>query len=144
MPKPDPEKVREWRKRSKPLERGDGPKRKTPMKRKNPKRKRKLYERNYGDRAAAVRDMHCLVVPLHALDQRITCRGRIVAAHVRARGMGGAKGDRRDLVNLCAKHHDEAGEYRTSQRAAFEAKWGVDLMEEARKLAERLDEQGYE
>ena len=137
MPKPDPEKIRAWRRRSKPL------------RRRNPKRAAKNYDRNYGERADAVRDMNCLCVPLTPPDKPIECRGRIHAAHVEPRRMGGCGGDRRKLANLCEKHHKEAGElpapgkYEGSQRQAFEEKWGVDLMEYAAWLAEQLDEMGY-
>lgn len=137
MPRPDPAKNRAWREGSKPLER------KAPIKKENRKRAAKQRERNFGERAAKVRDMHCLTVPLHALGERISCRGRIVAAHAKPRQMGGCgDGDRRMLVNLCEGHHDEAGEFRTSQRAEFEAKWGVDLVAEAAILAERFDAMG--
>lgn len=68
----------------------------------------------------------------------------VQAAHARARGMGGVKGDRRDLVPLCPKHHMESGEFRTSQRAAFEVRHGVDLVAEAARIAVELDERGYE
>lgn len=109
----------------------------------NKERRAKAYARNYGDRADYVRDMNCRILPLHKLLDRVTCSGRIQAAHVKARGMGGCKGDRRDLLNLCAAHHKEAGERRTSQRAAFEEKWGIDLEDEAKKLAEWLDGLGF-
>lgn len=104
------------------------------MKRRNPKRAKQAYARNYGDRGDAVRSMPCLITAAHGLS---------VAAHARARGMGGCKGTRRDLVNLCQRCHLEAGEARTSQRAAFEALHGVDLFAEAERIAVRLDEEGY-
>jgi hypothetical protein len=142
MPRADPQRLREWRENSKQLERH------TPIKKKNDKRAAAKYEKNYGVRADKVRAMHCLVVPLHALDQRITCRGRIVAAHAVPRKMGGCGGDRRKLVNLCAGHHDEAGEYAPpdryegSARQVFELRWGVDLLVHAAMLAARFDAMG--
>ncbi len=57
--------------------------------------------------------------------------------------MGGAKGDRRELVPMCAVHHLEAGEARTSERAAFEERYGLyDLRVIAWRIAEQLDEEG--
>jgi len=110
----------------------------------NPERRRDAYERNFGERADAVRAMRCLVHrPGVVRLARNACQGDIVAAHVRARGMGGAHGSRFDICPLCARHHDEAGEIRTSKRAAFEAKYGVDLQAEAERIAAELTEQGY-
>lgn len=60
-----------------------------------------------------------------------------------ARKMGGHGGDRRSLVPLCASHHEQAGEHRTSQRETFEAWLGLNLVEKADELAAALDEQGY-
>jgi hypothetical protein len=97
------------------------------------KRAAKLHERNFGERAAAVRAMPCLVPG---------CPRPSQAAHARARGMGGCGGDRRELVPLCAEHHRESGERRTSDRADFERLHGLDLEAEARRLAERFDEDG--
>lgn len=64
------------------------------------------------------------------------------AAHAKARGMGGAKGDRRDLIPLCPKHHRESGEFRTSQRAKFEERYAISLVDEAARIAAELDERG--
>ncbi len=58
--------------------------------------------------------------------------------------MGGAKGDRRQLVPLCATHHRVAGEHGTSDRRWFESGWGVDLQAEAARIAEKLDREGHE
>ena len=112
--------------------------RSTPLRRSTPlgrnrKRAAKLYARNFGERADAIRAMQCLV---HG------CPRPSQAAHTRARGMGGAKGDRRELVPLCAEHHREAGERRTSARADFERVHGLDLEAEALRLAECLDAEG--
>lgn len=106
----------------------------TAMKRSNAKRRRKAYARNFGERADAIRAMPCLVPG---------CPLPSVAAHARARGMGGAKGDRRSLVSLCQPHHVEAGEARTSQRADFERRHGVDLGTAAERTAAELDARGY-
>lgn len=99
----------------------------------NRARRAKSYARNFGPRADAVRAMPCLVAG---------CRLPTVAAHARARGMGGAKGDARELVPLCQPHHLEAGEHRTSQRAAFEERHGLDLTTEAARIAALLDQHG--
>lgn len=108
-------------------------KRDKPIAKRNAKRAAKTYERNFGTRAAVVRDMPCLV-----------CRSiPSQAAHVRARGMGGAKGDRRDLVPLCPAHHRDAGEHRTSTRADFERHHIIDLDKEAEKIAAEMDARGY-
>lgn len=125
----------------KPLERGrfkantkvdaDGqPKRRARLKPVNVKRRSAAYRRNYGgpdgEHADRVRAMPC------AVRGRLTraedaCEGRVVAAHEDARGMGGCGGGWADLVHLCVKHHEEAGERRTSARVAFEARYGINL-----------------
>lgn len=125
----DPAKLRAWRERSKPLGRSKG------VSRSNRKRRRVVYARNFGERADAVRAMPCLIDAGHGLS---------VAAHAKARGMGGCKGDRRSLINLCQSCHVEAGEYRTSQRADFERKYGVDLVAESEWLAVELDRRGLQ
>lgn len=132
----------------------------------NPERRAKTRARNYGDphpergdtRADRVRAMPCLGrrvpagggwVPLHV------CRTPVQAAHVDARGMGGRGGDARKLAPLCADAHREAGElpslwmrssperYATTQRGAWEARHGVDLLAEAERIAVELDAEGY-
>ena len=130
-----------------------GIKRRTPLKRSgslgrtsrinpvNRERKRKQYARNFGERATVIRSMPCLVAD-HC--DVTNCAGDPVAAHATARGMGGAKGDRRDLVPLCWWHHEEAGERRTSKRHAFELRYGFSVDEAAVRIAQLLDDQGYE
>lgn len=106
--------------RSAPLRRGDSKlERRTRIRPINRERAAKKFERNFGEKASFVRSLPCLVSGCLVPSQ---------AAHARARGMGGAKGDSTVLVPLCWQHHDEAGEYRTSDRAAFEARYGLDLM----------------
>lgn len=90
----------------------------------NRRRRKAKHARNFGNEADAVRRMPCLVCGAHA-----------EACHVTARGMGGAKGGRFDLVPLCRTHHQEAGEAETSQRAAFEREHGLDLRAEADHIA---------
>ncbi len=127
-------------KRGKPMKRGAPLRSKTQLRRgkrvapRNAKRRAKLYARNFGERAAFVRSMECL--------GSAGCAGPIEAAHVRARGMGGVRGSRRDLVPLCSRHHAEAGEARTSMRRTFELVHAVDLTAEAARIAASLDEAG--
>ena len=102
--------------------------RKTPMRTRNPKRRAAAYARNFGDHADTIRALPCLVPG---------CQHRAEAAHARARGMGGCKGSWRDLVPLCREHHEEAGEYRTTRRHAFELRHGVSLTVAAAELADR-------
>ena len=109
----------------------------TPMKRSNPARRAKMYARNFGPLAEAVRAMPCLVA--RARKARDLCRGRVQAAHVVARGMGGCGGDARSLVPLCARHHEESSARGTSKRAAFEARHGIVLQVEADRIAAQLD-----
>jgi hypothetical protein len=133
------------------------------MKRRNPKRAAKTFARNFGERGAPVRAMGCLCAKYcadwyfntlqaeHAngtperfdASELPACSGPIQACHTIARGMGGAKGDRRNLVPLCAHHHTEAGERGTSQREAFEKRYGLDLQAEAKRIAEQLDGDGF-
>jgi hypothetical protein len=105
--------------------------RRTALRRANPERRAKVFARTFGDRGAAVRAMSCLVRGCHLPAQ---------AAHAIARGMGGAKGTLRHLVPLCSGHHLEAGEYRTSARARFEERHGLDLLAEAERIAVLLDD----
>ena len=104
----------------------------------NRERRARAYARNFGERAEHVRAMRCLV----ADRMGHLCRTRIVAAHVIARGMGGAKGDRRDLIPLCWESHEWAGERGTDARARFEQFYGIDLQAEAARIASELDARG--
>lgn len=119
---------RSWMRRGKP------PQRKTWINRVNRERRAKLYARNFGEggeRGEVVRSMACLARG----DGR--CSGPIEAAHVVARGMGGCNSSSRQLVPLCRGHHREQGDrgIRT-----FEARHGLDLDAEARRVAEVVDE----
>lgn len=141
----DPEKLKAWQRRGKGLARGEGPKRTTAIKARNPKRRAAKWEKNYGARRAWIVSLGCLIAghPLHR------CEGPLDAAHVIATGMGGAKSDRRKIVCLCRAAHREAGEHPGigrwdgTQRAAFQAKYEVDLIEQAADLAARADALGY-
>lgn len=114
----------------------------------NPKRRREAFDRNFGERGEAVRAMPCLCgrKPGRVV-MNSGCRGPVQAAHTIARGMGGCGGDRRQLVPLCARHHEEAGEgswkpQQPSKRTAFEKRHGLDLKAEAERIAVELDERG--
>jgi len=145
-------------KRRKPLASGKPParsgklRRGTRVKRANHKRKAASHARNFGAEADAVRNTPCLVHRQLAIrggwgdnewmideplpDGWAACSPTASeAAHVTARGQGGAKGGRFDIVPLCRAHHDEAGEARTSQRAEFEQRYGLDLRAEADRVA---------
>jgi hypothetical protein len=148
--------------RRKPLARGKALARSTRLAPVNRERRVKVFERNFGQRAAEVRSLGCIVGARLGgeLDEQPTFIRKLVvavrhqesgqacdfggaqAAHAIARGMGGAKGSRRDLVPLCAKHHAEAGEARTSQRANFEQTYGISLTAEAARIAAELDAKG--
>ena len=104
--------------------------RRTPMRRTNPKRRAKLYARNYGERGDAVRGMACLLLASGG------CCGPIEAAHSLARGMGGMNGDRRNLVPLCRGHHRISGALAPSD---FVARYNIDLHAEAERIAAELD-----
>jgi hypothetical protein len=113
----------------------------------NAKRRKKTFDRNFGERGGPVRDMGCLCadpwITRHAPNgTRTWCSGDTQASHTIARGMGGAKGSRRNLVPLCAGHHAESGERGTSQREAFESRYGLDLQSEAERIALELDARG--
>lgn len=107
--------------------------RRTPIRRTNPARKRERYQRNYGERGAAVRLMQCLLAGQDKCDRPIE------AAHASARGMGGVKGDRRQLVPLCGRHHIISGRMAPSD---FIAKYQINLRHEADRIAVELDALG--
>lgn len=107
--------------------------RRTPMRRANPKRRAKLYARNYGERGDAVREMACLLISAGG------CWGPIEAAHTVARGMGGMNGDRRHLVPMCCGHHRISGALAPSD---FVARYKIDLRVEGRRVAAELDARG--
>ena len=90
----------------------------------NPDRRKKMFARNFGPKAAWVRDQGCVVCPYPS---------RAEAAHSRARGMGGCGGSAADLIPLCRSHHafldDQCG-----SSAVFQEATGVDLVAEAARL----------
>lgn len=87
----------------------------------NSKRRARLYERNFGDKADMIRLEPCCVCG--------DTRG-CDPAHVDARGMGGCKGDKSCLVPLCrACHH--LFDVVAVTVAKFKELTGVDLVEQA-------------
>jgi len=103
------------------------------MKLANRARAAKKYVRNFGDRGHAVREMPCLLAAAGG------CEGAIEAAHAVARGMGGARGDRRQLVPLCRHHHRASG---SMGAVTFAARYRIDLVHEAVAIAAALDARG--
>lgn len=84
-------------------------------------------------RGTAVREMPCLLAATGG------CEGPI-HAHARARGMGGAGGDLRELVPLCWHHH---GVSHSMAAKDFAALYRIDLRQEAQRIARELDARGY-
>lgn len=124
-----------------------------PRGRKSAKRRAKVKAKGFGaprpgdgrTRADAVRELPCIIAG--HLDHACTSITR--ACHARARGRGGAKGTARDLFPGCDLAHRIFGElpgpghYEGSIRQLAELRYGIDLVLEARKIAERLDTEGY-
>jgi hypothetical protein len=108
--------------RTRSLEPGPGPKRKTELRKVNPERRARLRARNFGDHASFVRSLSC-VVNLAPVELRTPCYGELEAAHLRTRGMGGCGGDWRQLFPACRGHHEEQ-EGRTPR---FEERYQLDL-----------------
>lgn len=108
-----------------------------PIRQVNPERRAQLHARNYP--ARPVVEPWCLVTRLrlayearHGMSPDWTpCCAKIDAAHVRARGMGGCKGGKDDVVYLCRTHHRE----QERSRADFETRYGCDLTAEAARVA---------
>lgn len=101
-----------------------------PMRRQNRKRAAARRVEDFGERGAAIRAMPCLIAGTHA------CGGAMEAAHAKSRGAGG---DRRHLVPLCSGHHREQ---HTRGVLTFQAKYQLDLLAEADRIATELDIQG--
>lgn len=110
------------------------------MMRRNRKRAAKMYARNYGERGDPIRAMPCLIAARSiSPDPTLFCDGAVEAAHVKARGMGGCGGDRRQLVPLCSKHHRAWGRM---GRHTFSTIFQIDLSAEADRIALELDARG--
>jgi len=117
------------------------PLKRTQIKKVNPKRKKRLYRRNYGERAEVIREMPCVCADSLVYGGRIECSGSIQAAHVKARGMGGCNGDRRSLVPLCAAHHRQQGDIGIE---SFQKMYFLDLEAKASRIAHEIDLWGIE
>ena len=89
----------------------------------NSKRKRLRHARNFGEEAALVRSLPCLV-----------CGGLSEPAHVVSRGAGGG---RFDLVPLCRDHHREQHD---DGVLTFAERHCLDLRAEADRVAMLHDE----
>lgn len=127
--KSNPDKIRAWQRRSKPL---------NPI---NRKQRAKKFKRNFGDRGEAVRSMICMVFGRgYNQPKSIACSGVIHAAHMTARGAGGCNGDRRDIGPLCAAHHTQQG---SAGARTFDRLYSIDTRAEAGRIAIELDNQGY-
>lgn len=104
----------------------------------SPEKRARTRKRHYGtdERMAWLHGLPCVGhgAPTHVCDpwDMETGRAVIQAVHVRARGAGGTADDQ---VPGCAALHREAGEYGTSQRAAFEARTALDLVARAADYA---------
>lgn len=128
--------------RKKGLRRTGIKRRSSRIKPRNNERRAKMFERNFGTRAEAVRAMPCLVrSKVLGASSLPRCTGPIQAAHTTARGMGGCNSSRRKLVPLCAGHHSEQG---TVGIETFEQRYGLDLDAEAERIAEQLDSEGHD
>jgi hypothetical protein len=94
-----------------------------PLRAVNLERRAKLEARNFGPHGTYIRLQPC-VVQVHAHPNlRTECQGRIMAAHLVPRGMGGCNGDRFSLFPACAFHHGE----QEGHTAEFQATYQLDL-----------------
>ena len=106
-----------------------GLKRRTGIRKVNPKRKASRMERDYGGpKADWIRSLPCCVP---ACETGLV----IVAAHARSRGAGGHADS---LVSMCAPHHREQHD----GIKTFEAKYGINLLALAAELEARWQTEG--
>lgn len=113
-------------------------KRSTPLNRVNRDRKARRKEKDevYGSYHWKIESLFCIL----SFDTRHECRsfpGRkpIEGHHVKSVGSGGK--DRGNEVPLCPLAHDEVEQI---GRKTFEAKWGVNLKQEAKAAERRIDD----
>lgn len=90
--------------------------RRLPVKRENRKRKKQLWERNFGEKSLWIVTLNCEVTDVVAEDG-----WKIDAAHMKTRGMGGCGGDKAALVPLAHGAHKDFDEM---SEAKFGAKYG--------------------
>lgn len=114
--------------------------RRTPLRPVNPERKTAAFLRAYGEvHHHFVRGHPCVVLADAEPAKRTRCRGPVEAAHAVGRGMGGARGDKRDLFPACRRHHNEQDGREPCPnggvgREAFVESYGVDPIEVAARL----------
>ena len=102
-----------------PIKRSGWIKRFTRLKPVNRARRKKLYERNFGDYADTIRALPCFICRKYPPSD---------PAHVKSRGAGG---DKTSLVPMCRYHHDLQGDMGTPE---FQRVYRVDLVAEAARL----------
>jgi hypothetical protein len=85
--------------RGKPLKRTRGPKQRTPIRQRNPKRLRKRRGLEFGEKAVWIRTLPCVLCK-----RRPSLEDPMTASHVKSRGSGG-KSD--SLVPMCPRCHGE-------------------------------------
>jgi len=85
----------------------------------NSKRRKKKYERNFGEKADWIREQECAVTGSPGTDWN-----PVVAAHMITRKMGGCGGDKRHLVPMLATVHVDFDDGLLSD-AGFEARYLV-------------------
>ena len=100
--------------------------RKTPIRRVNPARLKKLREVQYGAHAERIREMPCLIQTYGGFG----CEGQVVAHHAVSRGAGGLA---KDLTPLCNAHHLEVHQHGAK---TFMCRHLLDLKAEADRLWE--------
>lgn len=95
----------------------------------NKERRKKKFKRNFGseERVKLIKKMTCVVPSC----SKRNCHN----AHVKARGMGGAKGDKNDIVPLCPKHHREQEKLGNKD---FEKEYDINLLDEAARITTLL------
>ena len=121
------------------MKRGSPLKRKTPVRRSNPERRAASHKRNFDggiDHDGWVRRLDCVICQKWGSRQETPTQ----AAHVVARGMGGAHGAWWDIAPLCFKDHRE--HERLGTKGVLDV-YNVDLIETARTMTRRhLEEIG--
>lgn len=105
--------------RTNPLRRGAAPTRRKPLPRSNPRRRAQLRKLQYGDHAAWLRTLPCVLCGRHPS----------VAAHAaKTRGAGGRA---EHCINLCIQHERL---FHQKGRSWFEREFSIDLRATAAEL----------
>ena len=108
-----------------------GLKRRTGIRKVNRKRKAARFAKNFGEKAAWIREMPCAVTVCQYREYSWT-----EAAHVKSRGAGGSSAH---LAPLCAVHH---GLQHAMGIASFEREYDVNLRMLAAELEARWQTEG--